>query len=164
MGTLPFNSFSARTAGGNPPGHLHWHLLQRTKTRAINLYTSTCQPETALDIIPLKAMSLFQALIACDIFNRSFKSDLKATSIWYSIICFIRGWLNGFLPRREDFVISIEVSPYLMSLCNTAIWALFSCSVRLMLCFDESLMAYNWVLGQPVVCNVLDGHASLCMG
>lgn len=37
MGTQAFNSSSARTAGGNPPGHLHWHLLRRTKTWAINL-------------------------------------------------------------------------------------------------------------------------------
>lgn len=43
MGTQPFNSSSARTAGGNPPGHLHWHLIQKTKTWAINLETSTCQ-------------------------------------------------------------------------------------------------------------------------
>lgn len=32
MGTQAFNSSPARTAGGNPLGHLYWHLLQRTKT------------------------------------------------------------------------------------------------------------------------------------
>lgn len=37
MGTQPFNSPSAGTARGNPPGHLHWRRLRRTKTRAINL-------------------------------------------------------------------------------------------------------------------------------
>lgn len=28
----PFNSSPARTGGGNPLGHLYWHLVQRTKT------------------------------------------------------------------------------------------------------------------------------------
>lgn len=48
--TRAFNSSPARTAGGNPPGLLHWNLSWRTKTRAINLQTSFCQRLRGLGI------------------------------------------------------------------------------------------------------------------
>lgn len=38
------------SAGGNPPGLPHWNLSWTTKTRAINLQTSSCQRRRRLGI------------------------------------------------------------------------------------------------------------------